>query len=112
MRGHPLDGVVAVRAFVAERYPVAGRVVAAANVLQHDDVTVVGEIARVGDVDRMLVVVRRPCEHRRVGTGVGTAGRKVDVGAEFDAVAHRDLHVPPLPTVTERPHRSLNVVPV
>ena len=93
LRGDPLDGVVAVGFLGAERIELAAGREPAAHVLAHD---------RQPGFDRRLGVERRRRGQREapvVGGAVqmppdGRASRRtVDVGAEHDAVAHRDGHV-------------------
>ena len=60
--------------------------VAAAHVLRHEGVAVLGEEAAGGFENRPALVVRRAFEERGKPA---RRGRPIDVGGERDAVAHR-----------------------
>ncbi len=81
--GGPLDGIVAILAFVAERIEFALRIEASASVLNDDDIAVGGHCRRRTSAARPIV--RRALEqHGKLALRLGL----VNVGGKFDAVPH------------------------
>ena len=95
--GGPLDDVVGVGRVVDEREPLALRLAPAARVGGHERVAVgLVEHGLVADQRLAVFAVRRDRDDGRHRLLLG-ARRQVDVGGQFDPVAHRDadLEAPP-----------------